>query len=402
MVRRGHSPVVEPGLDALIAESVAAGRLVATDDAGAAVRNCEVAFVCVATPSAAGGGLDLRYLDHVFGQIGRALATVDGYRVVVLRSTALPGTFTGRLVPAMERESGKAAGVDFGVATNPEFLREGSAINDFMRPPFTVVGQGDERAGDVLARLYAPVEAPLVRTDPDTASMVKYASNAYHALKVAFANEIGCLSKEMGVDGSEVMDIFCQDTALNISPRYLKPGFAFGGSCLPKDLRAMLHQARHADVSLPLLEAILPSNGMHLQRAIDMVLQEKQRQVGVVGLSFKPNTDDLRESPVVALVEALSGKGLDVRIWDENVNLARITGRNKAFIETTVPHIGALMRGSLEEVVDGSGVVVVSHKLADATERLKRLLRPEQVVVDLVRVFGADDGCPAAYRGLAW
>ncbi|MHB0875983.1 MAG: nucleotide sugar dehydrogenase [Anaerolineae bacterium] len=402
MVNQGRSPVVEPGLDALVSGVVANGSLTATEDHDRAVKGADLCLVCVATPSQNGGGLDMRYLDHVFGQIGRAMAATDGYRVVTLRSTALPGTLMGRLVPTLERESGKVAGTDFGVATNPEFLREGSAIADFRHPPFTIIGQGDERAGDVLAVLYADIEAPMIRTDPDTASMVKYACNAFHALKVTFANEVGCLSKEMGLDGTEVMDIVCQDTMLNISPRYLKPGFAFGGSCLPKDLRAMLHRARHSDLSLPLLESILPSNSTHLQRAIDMVLREGRRQIGVVGLSFKPDTDDLRESPVVELVEVLSGKGLDVRIWDENVNLARITGRNKAFIETAVPHISALMRDSLEEVVKDAGVVVVSHKLAASGEQLRSMLRPDQVVVDLVKVFGTEDGCPASCRGICW
>jgi GDP-mannose 6-dehydrogenase len=239
---------------------------------------------------------------------------MSDYKVIAIRSTLLPGTITQRVIPLLTKESGKQAGEDFGVASNPEFLREGSAINDFKTPPFTIIGEIDKRAGDMLEQLYQSIPAPIFRTDPDTACMVKYACNAFHALKVVFANEIGKLCKKAGVDGTQVMDIFCQDTSLNISSRYLKPGFAFGGSCLPKDLRALLYLARHTDIQLPMLESILTSNSLHVQSVVDVILSDPKRtKVGIIGLTFKPGTDDLRESPIVQLVETLNGKGLKVR-----------------------------------------------------------------------------------------
>jgi GDP-mannose 6-dehydrogenase len=300
------------------------------------------------------------------------------------------------------KESGKQAGKDFGVASNPEFLREGSAIGDFKTPPFTIIGEIDEQAGNMLAQLYRDIPAPIFRTDPDTACMVKYACNAFHGLKVVFANEIGQLCKKAGVDGTRVMEIFCQDASLNISSRYLKPGFAFGGSCLPKDLRALLYLTRHADLRLPVLESILPSNRLHIQNVADMILRDHRRNnVGIIGLTFKPGTDDLRESPIVELVETLSGKGLKVRIYDNNVSLSRLIGGNKAFIEKVLPHISTMMSNSMEEVMQSSDVIVVGHDLQDEGERLVNLLKPDQLVIDFVKI-ASYKSLPVAYEGICW
>lgn len=402
VINNGRSPVVEPGLDRLIRDAVSVGNLSATQDAVAAVAHGDVSLICVGTPSNSNGNLNLEFVERVCAQIGRALAGMKTYKVVALRSTVLPETLGTRLIPLLTRESGKRVGADFGVAVNPEFLREGSAIEDFRNPPFTVVGQVDKRAGDVLAALYADVAAPVFRTDPDTACMVKYASNAFHALKVTFANEIGRLCKEQGIDSTQVMEIFCQDTKLNISSRYLRPGFAFGGSCLPKDLRALLYLARHSDLRLPVLESILPSNDLQIQKAVDLILRDHRQKVGIIGLSFKPNTDDLRESPVVELVETLSGKGLEVKIYDGNVNLSRLMGGNKAFIERVIPHISALMCASMEEVVESSDVIVVAHDLRDGRKRLTDLLKQDQLLIDFVKIVSDGDRCPAAYEGICW
>jgi GDP-mannose 6-dehydrogenase len=356
----------------------------------------------VGTPSNSNGSLNLEYVERVYAEIGCALAGMQAYKVVALRSTVLPGTLSTCLIPILTEESGKRVGVDFGTTVNPEFLREGSAIEDFENPPFTLIGQVDKRAGDVLAALYAHIHAPVFRTTPDTACMVKYASNAFHALKATFANEVGQLCKQQGVDSTQVMGIFCQDTKLNISSRYLRPGFAFGGSCLPKDLHALLYLGRHGDLQLPVLESILPSNDLQIQKAVDLILGDNRRRVGIVGLSFKSGTDDLRESPVVELVETLSGKGLEVRIYDENVNLSRLVGGNKAYIERVLPHISALMCASMEEVVENSDVIVVAHNPGDRRKLLIELLKSDQLLVDFVKIISDGDRRPVAYEGICW
>jgi len=401
-INNGQSPVIEPDLDRLIRNAVGVGHLSATQDTAAAVAHGDISLICVGTPSNSNGNLNLEYVERVCAQIGRALAGMKTYKVVALRSTVLPGTLGSRLIPLLTRESGKQVSTDFGVAVNPEFLREGNAIADFRNPPFTLIGQMDERAGDVLAAVYTDVPTPVFRTDPDTACMVKYASNAFHALKVAFANEIGRLCKEMGVDGRQVMEVFCRDTKLNISSRYLRPGFAFGGSCLPKDLRALLYLARHSDIRLPVLESILPSNHLQIQNAVDLIFRDHRRKVGIIGLSFKPHTDDLRESPIVALVETLIGKGLKVKIYDEDVNLSKLIGRNKAFIESVIPHISALMCASMEEVVESSDVIVLAHDLQESRKRLTDLLKPDQLLIDFVKIVPDGDRCLAAYEGICW
>ena len=402
-INDGRSPIVERGLDELIREGLRAGTLRATTDPADAGGDADVLMICVGTPSDATGIHDFTFLDRVCADIGAILCEARRFKVVVVRSTLLPGTVERRVVPLLTQLSGKHAGRDFGVATNPEFLREGSAVDDFNHPPFTVVGSRDARSSEIVAGLYEDMAAPLFHTDPDSASMVKYASNAFHGLKVAFANEIGLLCKQAGLDGTQVMDIFCQDRSLNISAKYLKPGFAFGGSCLPKDLRALLHAARHADLQLPVLEAILPSNRLHIQRVVELVLGRPGRtRVGVLGLTFKPGTDDLRESPMVQLVETLSGKGLPVRIWDPNVALSKLMGGNKAFIEQVLPHISAMICDSMEEVAQASDVIVVSHGMPDGGAQLTHLLRPDQMLIDLVKLPAGAGPDGAVYQGVCW
>lgn len=382
-INHGQSPVVEPGLGRLIRNAVRSGNLSATQHVVAAVEHADVSLICVGTPSNANGSLNSAYLERVSVQIGGALAGVKTYKVVALRSTVLPGTFDTRVIPVLTRESGKRVGADFGAAVNPEFLREGSAVQDFVNPPLTLIGEVDERSGDTVAALYHSVPGPVFRTNLDAACMVKYASNAFHALKVTFANEIGRLCKELGIDSTDVMEIFCQDTRLNISPRYLQPGFAFGGSCLPKDLRTLLHLARHSDVDLPVLEAVLPSNARQIQIAIDAVMRTGKKRVAIVGLSFKPQTDDLRESPMVHLTETLLGRGFEMRIYDRQINLSRLVGSNRAYIEQAIPHLSALMCDSLQEALEEAEVVVASHGV---TDDLADLMRADQTLIDLVRM----------------
>jgi GDP-mannose 6-dehydrogenase len=380
--RSGRSPVIEKGLDELMEQAARSGRLRATLDSQAAVQESDVSLICVGTPSNGNGSLNLAYIDRVCVEIGTALASTKGYHVVVVRSTVLPGTVEGRVIPLLEEHSRRTAGQDFGLCMNPEFLREGVAIEDYDHPCQIIIGELDTRSGEAAENLYAAIKAPVVRTAIRTAEMLKYVNNAYHAVKVAFANEIGALCAAEGISGQEVMQLFCQDRRLNISPAYLKPGFAFGGSCLPKDLRALVYRARIQDMDCPLLGAVLPSNQRQIQRGVELVEQTRRRKIGILGLTFKPGTDDVRESPVVLLVEALVGKGYRLSLWDENVKLAQLTGANKTFLERELPHIASLMRPSLEEVVEQSEVVVIGNGSATFRE-VPGLLREDQILIDL-------------------
>jgi GDP-mannose 6-dehydrogenase len=399
-IQKGISPLIEPGLDELIREGRASNRLRATQDAVQAVAVTDVSLVCVGTPSLPNGGLDPQYVLRVCEQIGQALAGKTVYHVVVLRSTVLPGILQTCMY-MLSRSSRKAVGEKLGFVANPEFLREGSSVRDFFHPPLTLIGQADQRAGDRVAQMYAGFPGSIVRTDPGSAMMVKYASNAFHALKITFANEIGNLCKTLGLDGREVMEIFCQDTILNISGRYLKPGFAFGGSCLPKDLRAILHLARHEDLTLPVLESILPSNEAQLQAALDLIVNGHQRKVGLIGLSFKPNTDDLRESPMVQLAETLLGKGYQLKIYDQNVNPNSLMGGNRLYIEAVIPHLSALMCETVDEVIAASEVVVVAHEQQGRVAEAVSQLTPDQTLIDLARIV-PDGQRPANYEGICW
>ena len=400
IVSSGSSPIIEEGIDGLISRMIADGRLRATTNTDEAVQSSEMSLVCVGTPSNANGSLDLTYVERVCHNIGSALKQKSGRHVIIIRSTMLPGTIESVVVPALEEYSGRKAGIDFGVCINPEFLREGSSIRDFYAPPFTLIGADDQQTASLVSQLYVGIDAPIIVTAVKSAEMVKYVCNCFHALKVSFANEIGNICKGLGIDSHEVMDIFCRDTKLNISPYYLKPGFAFGGSCLPKDLRAMNYKAKQLDVEAPLLSAILPSNRLQIERAVQMILQSGKKKVGVLGFSFKAGTDDLRESPMVALIEALIGKGVQLALYDRDVTLARLFGANKAYIEREIPHISQLMRESVSEVLDSSDCIVLGNK-AEEFREIESRLRADQVVIDLVRVFEANLS-HENYQGICW
>ena len=400
IINSGRSPIVEAGVGDLIGEMITLGRLRATTDSAEAVRNTELSLICVGTPSNQNGSLDLTYVKRVCQEIGAALEKKRERHTVVIRSTMLPGTIEGVVIPTLEVYSGKKAGRDFGVSINPEFLREGTSLKDFYAPPFTLIGADEEDVAASVRRLYSNIEAPLYVTRIRAAEMVKYACNCFHAVKVSFANEIGNVCKSLGIDSHEVMDVFCQDTKLNLSPYYLKPGFAFGGSCLPKDLRAVTYKAKELDVEVPLLRSVLQSNDGQIARAVEMVLRAGKRRVGVLGFSFKAGTDDLRESPMVAMIETLIGKGLQVALYDRDVSLARLFGANKEYIEREIPHISQLMRGSIEEVLEHAEVVVVGNR-AEEFRDIESRLRAGQLLIDLVRVSEgrtSDD----SYQGICW
>jgi GDP-mannose 6-dehydrogenase len=398
LINAGRSPIREPGLDEKIKTAVDSGRLAATRDH---LAQADVSLVCVGTPSRENGGQDLGFLRSVSEQISEYLAGIDSYHVVNVRSTVLPGTFGEVVIPILESGSGKKSGGDFGVCMNPEFLREGTSVVDFYEPPFTVIGQIDDKSGDVVARLYSSIDAKLFRTSIKTAEMLKYVSNAFHALKVAFANEVGTFCKKIRADSREVMDLFASDRKLNISTAYLKPGFAFGGSCLPKDLRALLHKAREIDLELPLLSAVLPSNAMQIERAYELIRRTGQRRVGIIGLSFKPGTDDLRESPMVDLIEKLLGKGYTVSVFDEEVSYSRLHGSNKRYIEMAIPHISQLLCGSVEQTISGSEVIVLGSKTGKYHELLSGL-GDSFHVIDLDSAGSGQRKSFANYSGISW
>jgi len=384
MINAAASPVVEPGLAELLAEVVGARRLRATTSAQEAVASTALSLICVGTPGRVNGQLDLRAIERVGREIGEALTARGETHTVVLRSTVLPGVTEAVLVPAVLAGAGEAYRSRLRVAVNPEFMREGSSLRDFGAPAFTLVGCDDPETAGLLRSLYAGLDAPFVHAAVKTAEMVKYVANAFHALKVCFANEIGDLCAALGADAQEVMRIFLMDRKLNVSQAYLRPGFAFGGSCLPKDLRALLYAARTADVSPPVLSAILPSNEAQIRRGVDAVLETRKRRVGVIGLSFKSGTDDLRESPMVTLVEALIGKGCEVRILDPNVSLARLVGANRRYIEEEIPHIASLMCEDVPSLVKHAEVLVLGNASPEAAQALAAI-GPEHIVVDLAR-----------------
>jgi GDP-mannose 6-dehydrogenase len=400
LINCGQSPIIEADISEIIAATVKDGHLRATHNSAQAIQETELSFVCVGTPSQPNGNLDLRYIRRICEQIGEALKSKTPRHTIVIRSTILPGTMHKIVIPILEEYSGKKAGVDFGVSNNPEFLREGSAVKDFRFPPKTVIGVLDQASGDVLTELYQKVEAPLIRTDIETAEMIKYVDNGWHALKIGFANEIGNLCKSFGIDAHEVMDIFCQDRKLNISSAYLRPGFAFGGSCLPKDLRALSYQAKMHDLQLPILTSILPSNEVQVARGLQMIMEKGHTRVGVLGFSFKEGTDDLRESPVIEVIERLLGKGYDLRIYDKSVNIASLVGANRDFILNHIPHISKIMVGDVDAVLDYAQTIVIGNKDPEFCQVLERL-REGQRLVDFVRIIeGRSQN--GKYDGICW
>jgi GDP-mannose 6-dehydrogenase len=400
-LNEGRSPIVEKGLDELIKTATANGSLRATTSADEAVLSTDLSLLCVGTPSRKNGSLDLSYLARVCEQIGTALKSKPGYHVVVVRSTVLPGTTHEVVIPTLENASGKKYGTGFGVTVNPEFLREGTAIHDFRHPPLTLVGHNYASDAAPTEALYANVQAPLVNASIRTAEMMKYASNTWHALKVCFANEIGNLCKRLQIDSHEVMDIFCRDEKLNLSSYYMKPGFAFGGSCLPKDVRALQYRAKEVDLDLPVIQSILGSNQLQVQHALDQVIDSGKKRIGLLGFSFKAGTDDLRESPIVILAEALLGKGYELRIYDKNVSIARLVGANKEYINTQIPHLSSLLCETIDEVIDNSDVIVVGNAAPEFADALKTTRR-DQLIVDLVRVKTDRGQIPARYEGICW
>jgi GDP-mannose 6-dehydrogenase len=397
----GRSPIVEARMNELLGEGHKSGRLRATTDSATAVCESDVSFICVGTPSQRSGKLDLGYVERVSREIGTALKRKKTRHVIVLRSTVLPGTTETLVIPAVEEASGLRNGVDFSVCYNPEFMREGSAIADFHQPPYTILGAKDPKDLALLRMLYKSVSGPVFETAIPVAEMVKYVSNAFHAVKVGFANEIGTLCRNLGVDTDLVTRIYTSDTKLNISPAYLSPGFAFGGSCLPKDLRALSYKAKELDLGLPMLESVLRSNSVHIDRVVDAVLQTNKRKIAFLGLSFKPGTDDLRESPQVQVIKRLLGEGCHVRVWDQDVSLGRIAGSNRQYIEEVIPHIGSVLSSDFEDVVRSAEVVIVATKVDKA--HLVSCLKPEQSVIDLINLNPANRPMvPGAYQGICW
>ena len=400
LINSGMCPVIEAEADDIIKNSVDDGRLSATTDVALAIGTTDVSLVCVGTPSNDNGSLDLSYVRRVSEEIGFALSNKSSYHVVVMRSTMLPGSMRDVVIPTLEEFSGKKAGQDFGVCINPEFLRESTAVYDYYHPPKTVIGEIDSRAGDVLVEMYAHLDAPLIRATIDTAEMVKYTDNVWHAVKVVFGNEIGNVCKRLDIDSHQVMDIFCQDTKLNLSPYYLKPGFAFGGSCLPKDVRALAYKGRSLDLELPLINSLLPSNTNQIDHAMRMITSNGAKRIGVLGFTFKAGTDDLRESPVVTIIERLLGKGYDLSLYDKNVHLASLTGGNKDYILNHIPHIYRLMKDNVDEVVDFADTVVIGNN-APEFKGIGSETYDSKQVIDLVRV-GAHLRSKNTYQGLCW
>jgi len=401
MIRSGKAPIVEDGIQELMASSVNSKNLTVSDDVAAAVSSSEVSFICVGTPSQRNGSQDLRAIRRVSKQVGKGLRQATGYPVVVVRSTVEPGTTLGAVMPILEKASGKQAEKDFGICFQPEFLREGSSISDYDNPPFTVVGGRSDKSIKKVQQIFEHLSCEFIGTELGSAEMLKYACNSFHALKIGFANEIGRIAQSLSVDSREVMRLLCKDRQLNISSAYLIPGFAFGGSCLPKDLRALIYTARTRDVDVPVLSGLLPSNTIHIEHAVEKVLASGHRKIGMLGLSFKSGTDDLRESPLVVLTETFIGKGLELQIYDPEVALSRLIGANKRYIEKAIPHIAALLTDDLEAIIRNCEVLIIGFKDSEIEQAVFEFSTEDQFVLDLAGL--PDKGrVRGTYEGICW
>ncbi|WP_166365039.1 nucleotide sugar dehydrogenase [Pseudomonas akapageensis] len=401
LINKGKSPIVEPGLEELLQQGIKSGRLRGTTSFSEAIRDTDLSMICVATPSKKNGDLETNFIESVCREIGLALREKNTRHTVVVRSTVLPGTVKNVVIPVLEDYSGKKAGVDFGVEVNPEFLRESTAIKDYDFPPMTVIGEFDKASGDVLQSLYEALDAPIIRKDVEVAEMIKYTCNVWHATKVTFANEIGNIAKAVGVDGRVVMDVVCQDKALNLSQYYMRPGFAFGGSCLPKDVRALTYRAGALDVEAPLLNSLMRSNESQVQNAFDIISSHDKRKVALLGLSFKAGTDDLRESPLVELAEMLIGKGYNLSIYDSNVEYARIHGANKDYIESKIPHVSSLLNSDFDQVINNADVIILGNR----DEKFRAIAQnvPEgKQVIDLVGFMARTTSAAHRTEGICW
>ena len=399
MINQGKSPIIEKDIETITGKAVANGKLSATENTEVAILSSEVSFICVGTPSQFNGNLDLKYIRRVCEDIGKALKKKSEFHLVVMRSTVLPGTMRNFVIPLLEEYSSKKMGKDFGVCHNPEFLREGTAVQDFFHPPKTVIGENNANEGDVLASIYKNIDAPLIRCDIEISEMVKYVDNVWHALKIGFANEIGNFCKKQSIDSHKVMDIFCQDKKLNISESYLKPGFAFGGSCLPKDIRALSYKAKSLDLELPVIGSILASNTLQVETGLRMIMAKEKRKVGILGFTFKAGTDDLRESPMVEIIERLIGKGYDLKLYDRNVRLAGLIGANKDYILNRIPHISKLMVDNFDEVITHADVIVIGLGDEEFKGAFKNF-RNDQQIIDFVRIESAKG--VKGYDGICW
>ena len=401
LIRARKSPILEEGIQELMRDVVDSGRVSVTHDAERAVLDTEVSFICVGTPSAANGGQDLTALLRLTEQIGRALQAKRGFHTIVVRSTVLPGTLEERIQPLLEQVSGKRSGVDFGLAFQPEFLREGSSIRDYDHPPYTIVGSNCEAAVNAVREIFEHLGSKFLVTSIRVAETLKMSCNAFHALKITFANEIGRIAQSLDIDSHEVMRLVCADTRLNISPAYLKPGFAFGGSCLPKDLRALTQIARQNDVEVPMLSSLLTSNRVHIDHAVDMILKLGRPRVGMLGLSFKTGTDDLRESPLVMVAKRLLGEGCELRIFDPEVQLSRLLGANRSYIDANIPHLASLLCADIGAMLDPSEVILVGLQQPALDAALQARLRPDQYLIDLVNLPNRDL-LRCRYQGACW
>ncbi len=401
LIRSGKSPVIEAGMPELVQEVVAAGRVKLTQSTQEAIAQTNLSFVCVGTPSQPNGNQDQTAVLRLTEQLGTALKLKNDHHIIIFRSTLIPGTVMNTLIPMLEKNSGKTNGIDFDVCFQPEFLREGTSIKDYYKPPFTVAGVTSNKPKEVFEKLFSSLPGEIIFTDIATAETMKYFCNIFHALKITFANEVARLCEAIKVDPHAVMALICKDKQLNISSAYMKPGFSFGGSCLPKDLRAINYIAKQNDIDIPMLKAVLPSNRVHLDQALQKIMHSGLKKVGFIGLSFKTGTDDLRESPLVDLAEKLIGKGYMLKIYDPEVNISKLIGANKSFIETSIPHIGSLMTTDYENLLDTSEIIVVGITDRNLITTLIETSRTEQIVLDLVNI-NERNKLNAKYIGVCW